>query len=296
MRSRFRNETDPRRTLLRLETLEDRLAPSWSSVPPSTLPVPTNAVAVTLDNAGDATGTTSIVASEIDWFKFTAPRTGTYFFSTETPASYLDTVIGVYSATGVRLVYNDDISTTNSDSATSTTLTAGQVYYFGVTNYNSTPGGAYNWLIDGPSAASTTNDDVYEENDTLGTAYNLGSIGTPRTVTGLKMADTADWFKFNYTAGSSINTVSINFTHTQGDLNLRLFNSAGTQIAASAGTTNVETISMSTLASGTYFVQIAGANGAFNPNYSLSFTLVPPPPPPPPPTPPNAWTVVVYMT
>src|SRR5262249_34330140 len=66
------------------------------------------------------------------------------------------------------------------------------------------------------------------------------------------------------------NSVSIAFTHSQGDLDLKLYNSAGTQIGVSQGTGNSETISLNGLAAGTYYVQAYGYNGAQNPNYSLT--------------------------
>ena len=52
-----------------------------------------------------------------------------------------------------------------------------------------------------------------------------------RTVTGLVMADANDWYRFTTTAtGTSTSRVGINFSHAQGDLDIRLYNSAGVQI------------------------------------------------------------------
>ncbi|MBY0459501.1 MAG: hypothetical protein K2V38_19435, partial [Gemmataceae bacterium] len=132
---------------LAIENLEDRLTPSWGSVPPSLVAVPTNAVAVALNTAGDATGGAAITANETDWYTFTA-RAGS---STFTATGNLDTVIGVYNASGQRVAFNDDISSTNLNSRTTVTLAAG-TYYLGLTNYVGTRGGSYTWAVDSPAA------------------------------------------------------------------------------------------------------------------------------------------------
>jgi hypothetical protein len=63
-------------------------------------------------------------------------------------------VIAIYNAAGERVAFNDDISLSNLNSRATVTLPAGK-YFFGVTNYEGTGGGAYNWAILGPSPAAT---------------------------------------------------------------------------------------------------------------------------------------------
>jgi post-segregation antitoxin (ccd killing protein) len=276
----------------RFESLEDRLNFSWSSTPPSSVNSPSSSTAVTLDSQGDASGIASILSTEIDWYRFTATTTGTYAFEASTPSSSLDTVLGVYKSSGKRVGYNDDISNSDTDSRKSMSLEAGKTYLFGITNYKGTAGGAYSWKIDGPALPST--DDAYENNDSQSTASSLGAVTSPRTITGLKMADAADWFSFTTSAaGTSASQVSISFTQSQGDLDLRLYNSSGTQIGQSVGTTNQEVVSLNGLGSGTYYVQAFGKQGAQNSNYSLTIT---PPTSSPPPSTQDAWTVFVYIT
>src|SRR5262249_1709706 len=130
---------------------------------------------------------------------------------------------------------------------------------------------------DGPTPGTTTPpaDDAYENNDTFATANNLGTITAARTINSLVMADSADWFRFTTSAtGTSSNNVSISFLNSQGNLQLPLYNSSGTQVALSQGTGNSESVSLNGLAAGTYYVDIFGASGATNPNYSL--TINPP--------------------
>jgi hypothetical protein len=261
---------------LSMETLEPRLALTWAGVPPTAITPPSNATAVTL-SSNDASGAASIATTEVDYYSFTATTTGSYVISATTPSSSVDTVLGVFSSTGQRLSYNDDISyPSNTDSRLTINLTAGTRYYVGITNYASTSRGAYTWTIDGPAGGTTTTpttDDAYENNDTFATANNLGTITAARTISSLVMADSADWFRFTTSAtGTSTSNVSISFLNSQGNLQLALYNSAGTQVALSSGTGNSESVSLNGLAAGTYYVDIFGASGATNPNYSLTIT------------------------
>lgn len=253
-----------------LEILEDRVVPSWAGVPPASIIPPSSAVGVTLNSSGDAQGNASIASTEVDYYTFVAPVSGTYVIEAITPASNLDTVLGVFRSTGARLAYNDDVSSSNLDSRVSVSLTAGQRYYIGVTNYSGTPGGAYTWKIDGPAA-----DDSYEQNDSFSAAYNLGTVTATRTISGLALNDSADWFKFTINStGTSSSNVTINFLHSQGDLVLELYNSAGARLGYVDGYGNSEQLSLNGRAAGTYYVKVSGYLGARNPNYSL--TINPP--------------------
>lgn len=251
------------------ESLEPRWTPAWGSVAPSSITVPTNAAQVTLAN-NDASGTASITANEVDYYSFVAGASGAYRFATSTPSSNLDTVVGLYSSTGGRVGYNDDISTSNADSQVSLNLVAGQRYYLGVTNYTGTAGGSYSWVIDGP-ATTTATDDSYEENDTRTAARDLGTLTGATTINNLKMADLHDYYKFTMSGtGTSADYVQISFLHSQGDLDLEILNSAGTRVGIDQGTTNSERVNLTNLAAGTYYVHVYGYNGARNPNYSLT--------------------------
>jgi hypothetical protein len=252
------------------EGLEQRLALTWVGVPPTAITPPTSAVAVTLNSQADAGGTASIASTEVDYYAFTATSTGTYTISATTPNSRVDTVLGVFSADGKRLAYNDDIvRARNTDSRLTINLTAGSRYYVGITNYTSSSRGTYTWTVDGPSASVV--DDSYENNDSFRTAYNLGTLSAARTINQLVMADSQDWYQFTTSAaGTSANSVSISYQNSQGNLQLALYNSAGTLLATSQGTGNSESISLNGRIAGTYYVRVYGNAGALNPSYSLS--------------------------
>jgi hypothetical protein len=251
---------------LRIENLEPRLALTWAGVPPLSIAVPAAPVALTLNSQGDASTTAAIATTEVDYYSFVATTTGSYMITATTPSSDLDTVLGIFSATGQRVAYNDDMVGINSDSRVSVKLTAESLYFVAVTNYLSTSRGSYTVSIDGATPMTFT-DDMYENNDSFGMAFNLGPMSEVKTITGLKLADTADWYKFTSGGtGTESNSVSISFQHSQGNLQLALFSSTGAQLAVSQTNGNTETISLNNRAAGTYYIRVYGAN---NPNYSL---------------------------
>lgn len=259
----------PRPRRLGIERLEDRLVMSWAGIPPVIITPPSSATAVTLNSQGDAQGTEIISANEVDYYRFAAPVSGGYRLAASTPSSDLDTVLGVFDGQGRRLAYNDDISSTNLDSQLTLNLTAGQQYYFGVTNYWGTAGGSYSWLVDGPSGqpGPAPRDD---DNDSLAQAFDVGTPTAYRTLTGLVMADGQDWFKFSTSnAGTSSSYVRIRFTNSRGDLDLRLYDSGGALLRSAETSADVERISLSGLAAGTYYAQAMGRQGAANPNYAF---------------------------
>jgi hypothetical protein len=281
-----------------IEQLEPRLALTWAGTPPASISPPTNALSVTLNSANSANGAASITTTEVDYYVFTAPVSGTYSIGAATPSSSLDTVLGVFSANGQRLAFNDDISyPSNADSRVGVNLAAGTQYYVGVTNYASSSRGAYTWAITGPTTTATpTTDDAYENNDSQSAAAMLGILTATRTVNSLVMADASDWFRFTTnTAGTASSSVSISFQNAQGNLQLALYNSSGTLLTTSQSTGNSESVSLNGRAAGTYYVRIYGASGASNPNYSL--TVNPPAASTPTPTPtPSGFQITLNMS
>ena len=117
---------------------------------------------------------------------------------------------------------------------------------------------------------ASVGDDAYEQNDTMATASALGTIFSSRTLSKLVMADGADWYSFDLATARSSVSVNLQFTHASGNLDLRVFNSAGREIGGSLGTTNTEAVSLKSLTAGRYFVHVFGKSGATNPNYGLS--------------------------
>src|SRR5262249_2124365 len=99
--------------------------------------------------------------------------------------------------------------------------------------------------------------------------------GAVRSYDGLQLRDN-DWYKFaiDKLSLSTADFARIQFRHTQGNLNLELYDRAGRLIAASRGVTDSETISLTGLAAGLYAFGVYGVARAQNPDYSL--TIDPP--------------------
>jgi hypothetical protein len=147
-----------------LETLEARETPSWASVPPETVNLNAGAADRIRINSfasdGNYVASNSITRQEIDYRTFVAQRSGSYTFEATTTAGRLDTVAALFSSTGKRLAFNDDINVGNFNSRFSVNLQAGQTYVLGVTNHVSSGNGSYRVAI---------------------TAPNLSRIGAPQT-------------------------------------------------------------------------------------------------------------------
>jgi len=114
-------------------------------------------------------------------------------------------------------------------------------------------------------------DDRFENNDTMLQATRLGTISSAETHSGLRMMDSADFYSFRLVGQPAAGAhLTLNFQHWQGDLDVRLYNTAGQVIRSSTGVGNSERISLEGLAAGEYIVKVYGYNGAYNPNYSMT--------------------------
>ena len=184
-------------------------------------------------------------------------------------------MLGVFSATGQRLAYNDDIVyPSNTDSRVTINLTAGTRYYVGITNYSSSSRGSYTWTIDGPAVTTTPTDDAYENNDTLATAYNLGTSHRDAELS----AQLGDG-RFGKTGSASpparparARTRSrLSFQNSQGQLCSSRFTIRPAlcwPLRRARATAN--RFRSAAVRPGTYYVDVYRRGGATNPNYSLT--------------------------
>lgn len=124
--------------------------------------------------------------------------------------------------------------------------------------------------------------DPYETNNSIAevdakapgapNSANFGSLTVKKTLRNLSMEDTADWFKFKTTkTGTTADYVKIESPWNRtADINLELYNSAGTLITRSASSYNYEQISLAGKSAGTYYVRVYRTGTAKNPQYWLT--------------------------
>lgn len=208
-----------------------------------------------------------VQADANDWYRFTTTRTGSAASNVSISSVHAqgDLDLELYNSAGARLRVSQGITGTETVSLAS--LAAG-TYYVRVYGYRGVTNPRYSLSVN--LGSSVLFDDAYENNDTLSTASNLGTLTANANVTNLSLADTADWFRFTTTAtGSTSSIVAISFQNAQGNLALQLYNSAGTLVGTSNGSGNVEGVSLSGRAAGTYYARVYSATGATNPAYSL---------------------------
>jgi hypothetical protein len=268
------------RRALRLERLEDRYL--LAGVDDAFEQNDTFATARDLGRLGAAaTFDSLIMADGNDWYRFTTAAKGGA--SDDVSISFQNSQgnlnLELYNVTGQRL--SSSSSTTADAEQVSLYGRAAGTYYVRVFGLAGATNPDYSLTINPPKKLV---DDAFEENDSRLAARNLGTLTSEKIIPNLVMADSHDWYKFAIASpGTSANFVAINFQNSQGNLNLELYNSAGTRIGVSSGTIDSEMISLNGRAAGTYYVHVFGVGGAINPNYTLQ--IEPPGAPPTSPLP-----------
>lgn len=246
-----------------------------------------------LTQSGEIEGTISNPL-DVDLGQFAVAAGQTVSFDIDRPSGNLDSMIRLFDVHGTRIASNDNGAAPGEagsrDSFLRYTFTTAGTYYLGISGagnaaYNAVTGagdhrgsqGAYRLVM---TTSEVVTDDSYEENDTMGTAANLGAISGTLTVSNLQLRDTADWFRFTIDSeGTSDSRVRMSLTHSDGDLDMALYNASGQMVGDSDSVSDLESISLNGLPAGEYFVQVYGYNGARN-----SYTLAVAPPLAPVPT------------
>ncbi|MGK7941720.1 MAG: CARDB domain-containing protein, partial [Crocosphaera sp.] len=131
------------------------------------------------------------------------------------------------------------------------------------------------------SGTTSTNylSDRYESNNTETEATIFNPIDGEIKESGLSIHNPSDfdWFKFNLSeTGTSEHSITIDFLHSLGDLDLELWqnvNNIWEQIDESTSVNDQELISLENLSPGDYWLKIYGYGGETNPDYSLTINL-----------------------
>jgi hypothetical protein len=174
----------------------------------------------------------------------------------------------VSGAASYAVDYKLNTSTTWISAATATTttsvaisgLTTSSLYDYRVSTNCGTNGASGFTAAQFTTIAASVCGTAFEPNETIATAAAISNGVTNSAA--ITTATDIDIFKITTTATSSI---VYNLVGPSGvDYDLTIFNSAGTQIGSSAGTTATETVSLTSQAAGTYYIQVIGYNGAFS--------------------------------
>ncbi|MEO8406509.1 MAG: T9SS type A sorting domain-containing protein, partial [Chitinophagaceae bacterium] len=192
---------------------------------------------------------------DIDYYTFTTSATSNFNITlTNLPGDY---DLFLYNSAGTQ-VASSEAGGTTSETINSTSRPAG-VYYVKVIGFNGafSTTVCYNLNIGVTTATGCASP---LDNSTNGTTAGAAVIPFNTNTTGLiSPSGDVDNYKFVITTGG---TITITLSTLPGDYDLKLLNSAGTQIAISQlGGTSSETIS-TTVAAGTYYAQVYGFSGA----------------------------------
>ena len=216
-------------------------------------PNETTATAATI-TSGVTNSAAITTTTDVDYFKIVTTGTTSNVFNLVGPSG-VDYDLYIYNSAGTQV--GSSTSSTATETVSLTSQAAG-TYYIKVIGYSGA-NSATCYTIKATATGATTCQSSYDVS-TNGTTSGAATIPFNTNITGLisPSAD-VDNYKFVITTAG---TITISLTTLPGDYDLKLLNSAGTQVGISQnGSTTSESISY-TAAAGTYYVQVYGYNGA----------------------------------
>jgi hypothetical protein len=208
-------------------------------------------------------------SNDFDFFRVTASASGTMAFRLAFTNSQGDVELEVFDSTQTRIGLSD--STTNNE-VVSFTAIAGQYYYARVYGYNGVTNPNYTLTVDQPEGVGGGAGDQFEDNDNFAGAYTLPVADATYTGLTINTANDDDYYRIVPTTSGTV-SVSVAFTHSQGDIDMRVFNASQTQIGISDATGNAESFSWNATAGQAYFIRVYGYQGATNPSYSMTIDV-----------------------
>ena len=231
----------------------------------------TRTAAADLGTLADSVRTWSGKLYDDDWFKFRTLSTGTASDSIKLTFKHSRGDINIRLTSSSGTVLRSSLGVTDTETISLDGLAAGSyaIQVFGAAGATNP---SYKLTIDAPAHSPLPSDDAREENDTRQTA-SLITGSSNQVLTNLVNNDD-DWFTFTTTQkGTTSNLVQIGFDHSKGDLTLGLYSSRGKLLKESKGLANYESIALTGLAEGTYFLKVSKHGDQFNSSYDLSVNL-----------------------
>ena len=206
-------------------------------------------------SAGVANSAAITTSTDNDYFKITTTGTNNITYSLVGPAG-VDYDMTILNSAGTSI--GSGTGSTATETVTLNNQAAGTytIRIFGFSGANSAS--CYTLTVTTTPVSGGCASAL--DNSTNGTTAGAATIPFNTNTTGLiSPTGDIDHYKFVITTGG---TITLTLTTLPGDYDLKLLNSAGTQIAISQnGSTTSETIN-ATVAAGTYYAQVFGFNGA----------------------------------
>jgi bacillolysin len=210
--------------------------------------------------AAITSGTTNSAAisstTDVDYFSITTTATSSMVYNLVGPSG-VDYDLYIYNSAGTQI--GSGTSATATETVSLTSQAAG-TYYIKVIGYSGA-NSATCYTIKATSTVATGCSSTYD-NSTNGTTAGAATIPFNTNITGLiNPADDIDNYKFVITTGG---TITVTLGTLPADYDLKLLNSAGTQVGISQnGSTTGESITY-TATAGTYYAQVYGYSNATN--------------------------------
>ncbi len=223
------------------------------------------AAAISSGVVNSAALTTTI---DIDYFKITTTATSNIVYNLVGPSG-VDYDLTIYNSAGTSV---GSAATTSSTETVSITNQAAGTYYIKVFGYSGA-NSATCYTIQATSTTVTSCTGSAYDNTTNNKTSGAAVIPFNTDIKGLvSVAKDSDYYKFTITTGG---TITISLTTLPADFDLKLFNSAGTQVGSSANaSTTSETISY-TAAAGIYYALVFPYSTGFSATtcYTLKVAL-----------------------
>lgn len=216
-------------------------------------PNETQAAAATI-SSGVANSAAISTSTDVDYYKIVTSASSNIVYSLAGPSG-VDYDLYIYNSAGTQI--GSGTSSTASESVSLTSQAAG-TYYIKVIGYNGA-NSATCYTITATATAITGCQSSYDVS-TNGTTSGAAVIPFNTNITGL-ISPSADVDNYKFVI-TNAGTITVSLTTLPADYDLKLLNSAGTQVGISQnGSTTSESISY-TAAAGTYYAQVYGYNGA----------------------------------
>jgi hypothetical protein len=205
---------------------------------------------------------------DVDWFRYTAPETGK--FSAEIRFSHAlgDLDLQLFDSSLTPL---DTSDSQNDIERVETDVNANQVLFIKVFGFIGVSNPDYDLIVNG----SEFPPDIFEGasgNDKMSKAASLGSASQVHTNLTIHNSGRDDWFKILAPQTGTID-IDILFSQmvngVQHDLDLRVLDSSGTEVATSESSDDDEHVSIKGVLGQSYFIHVFGFEDATHPNYTL---------------------------